>query len=87
MTHHPDYSIPLHPAVECLLENDFDGMAQMMALLLVEAMKIERSLAPGANPYKRTDGRLGYANGFKPKTVTTLSSHVKGILKIPTTLT
>ena len=34
MPHLPDYSIPLHPALECLLENGFDGMAQMMALLL-----------------------------------------------------
>src|SRR6478736_1046047 len=34
-------------------------------------MKLERAAALGAGPYQRSDGRKGYANGFKPKTVQT----------------
>ena len=47
------------------------GLADLMRLLLNEAMKIERSNALGARPYERTDARLGHANGFKDKTLTT----------------
>jgi hypothetical protein len=44
-------------------------MAQALETLLNEAMKLERSAVLGAAPYERTEARLGYANGFKPKTV------------------
>ena len=39
--------------------------------LLNEAMKVERSVVLGAQPYERSDDRLRYANGYKPKTVRT----------------
>ena len=71
MTHHPEHHIPSHPAVECLLQNGFEGSANALRLLLNEAMMIERSQALQAAPYERTDDRLGYANGFKPKSVLT----------------
>lgn len=35
-------------------------------------MLIERSQALGAEPYQRSEGRLGHANGFKPKTLNSL---------------
>jgi putative transposase len=57
--------------VELLAEHGFDGMARAIAVLLNEVMKIERSHALGAAPYQRTEGRTGYANGFKPKTLHT----------------
>jgi transposase-like protein len=55
--------------LDLLVESGFDGMAQAMALLLNEAMKLERSAVLHALPYERTPERRGHANGFKPKTV------------------
>lgn len=57
--------------MELLIENGFDGFADVMRILLNEAMKIERDHALGAGPYERSDARKGHANGFKPKTVNT----------------
>ena len=34
-------------------------------------MKVERSQAIGAEPYERSDGRVAYSNGFKPKLLKT----------------
>ena len=34
-----------------------------------EAMRLEREAFLNAGAYERTEGRLGYANGFKPKTL------------------
>ena len=45
-----------------------------MQMLLNEAMKLERSQVPGAQPYQRTRERRGCANEFKPKTVGTRKS-------------
>jgi len=56
-------------------------MARAMELLLNEAMKIERSQALSANLYERTDERRGYANGFKPKTLSTRLGKIE--LNIP----
>ena len=58
-------------AMELLIENGFDGMADVLQILLNEAMKIEREDALAARAYQRTPDRKGYANGFKPKTVDT----------------
>jgi putative transposase len=57
--------------LELLVEHGFEGLAQAMQRLLNEAMKLERSQVLEAEPYERTPGRRGYANGFKPKTVHT----------------
>lgn len=69
--------------LDLLIESGFDGMAQAMALLLNEAMKLERTAAIGAQPYARTPGRRGYANGFKPKTVHTRVGNLE--LAVPQT--
>lgn len=56
--------------VGAILEDEgFAGVPACVEILLNEAMKIERSRALGAQPYERNTGRLGYANGYKPKTV------------------
>jgi len=81
MTHHLDHHIPTSPAIECLLKNGFDGMAEAMRLLLNEVMLIERAQALHANPYERTDARVGHANGFKPKTVLSRAGKIE--LNIP----
>jgi putative transposase len=61
----------LDAVMELLIENGFEGFADVLRILLNEAMKIEREQALGAGLYERTDTRRGYANGYKPKTVDT----------------
>jgi putative transposase len=58
-------------AMELLIENGFDGMADVLRILMNEAMKIEREDTLEARAYQRTPDRKGYANGFKSKTVDT----------------
>jgi len=59
----------IHPAIELLAKEGFEGMAEAMSLILNQAMQLERSQHLQAEPYERTESRLGYANGFKAKTV------------------
>jgi putative transposase len=71
MTHHTLDSTTLSSALKLLNEHGFEGMAGALEILINEAMKIERNQFLEANPYERTDGRMGYANGYKPKRVKT----------------
>jgi len=59
----------IHEAMEMILSNGMNGIERAIAIMVNEAMKIERSHALRAGPYERTEERLGYANGFKPKKV------------------
>lgn len=59
----------IHPAIELLTEHGFEGLAEAVTLLMNEAMKLERAHHLQAEPYERTTGRIGYANGYKPKTL------------------
>ena len=68
MTHRVD-STAIEQVVEVLIGEGLDGMSRAFAILMNEAMKVERSRFLGAGPYERTGGRLGYGNGYKPKTV------------------
>ena len=68
---HRNNDSKLDDVMELLIENGFDGMADVLRILLNEAMKIERQDALAAGAYQRTPNRKGYANGFKPKTVDT----------------
>lgn len=61
----------LEHAMRMLTECGFDGMANAIEMLLNEAMLIEREQHLNAGRYERTEGREGYANGFKPKSVQT----------------
>ena len=54
-----------------LTESGFDGMADAMAVLMNEAMKLDRDYHLGAGPWERSKERCGHANGFKPKQVQT----------------
>ena len=56
---------------ELLAEHGFDGLADTLRVLLNEVMKLERAAVLKAVPYQRAEGRTGYANGYKPKTVQT----------------
>ena len=64
MTHKSEL---LNSVLQLLTEDGAEGVR----LLVDEAMRQERSHALQAQPYERTDTRLGHANGFKPKTLAT----------------
>jgi len=68
---HRQHGNAFDDAMEMLIENGFDSMADVLKILLNEAMKIEREDCLSARAYQRTPDRKGYANGFKPKTVDT----------------
>ena len=51
----------LQAAMELLNENGFEAYAQVLRILLDQAMKIEREQALNAGHYERTEARKGYA--------------------------
>jgi putative transposase len=62
---------PFHDALTVLLSQGLDGAGEALRILVNEASKIERAQYLNAAPHERSDDRMGYANGFKPKTVMT----------------
>jgi transposase-like protein len=68
---HRQHGNAFDDAMKLLIENGFDRMANVLQILLNEAMKIEREDVLAAGAYQRTPDRKGYANGYKPKTVDT----------------
>ena len=66
-----DQGTPIDQVLHTLADEGFDGMAEAIALLLNEAMKLERNDFLHAAPYQRTEERRGRGNGFKPKTIRT----------------
>jgi transposase-like protein len=68
---HQEQPTALDTIAELLAEHGFDGLASAVTVLLNEVMKLERAHALGAGPYQRSEGRRGYANGFKPRTIHT----------------
>lgn len=82
MTYHQE-NTSFEQAMELLIQNGFNDLAEPISIMMNAAMKIERSRFLNADPYERTVQRQGYANGFKQKTV---SSRVGSIqLDIPQT--
>jgi len=69
VTHREDLTA-VDRALSALAEG-FDGMSEAIAVLMNEAMRLERSAFLGADPHERTPERRGHANGFKPKSVKT----------------
>ena len=72
MTHQNNPEL-LNDVLQLLTDQGHDGFAEGLRLLVNEAMRLERHQVLQAQPYERTDTRKGYANGYKPKT---LSSRV-----------
>jgi putative transposase len=70
MTHRNE-NIELNSAAQHLADNGLEGLPEAFRILLDHAMKLERSKVLQAQPHERTAHRQGYANGFKPKTVST----------------
>ena len=69
MTHPPESEL-LNTVLQLLTEQGSSGFAEGIRLLVNEAMRQERASVLQAQPYERTAHRLGLANGYKPKTVT-----------------
>jgi putative transposase len=67
--------------IELISEKGFAGMAEVMQILVNEAMRIERSHYLRAEPYERNELREDYANGYKPKQYKTTVGHLS--LQIP----
>jgi len=68
---HPENSDLLNTIVQLLSEQGSGGFAEGIRLIVNEAMARERSSALHAEPYQRSDARLGHANGYKDKTLST----------------
>jgi len=56
---------------ETLINHGTEEFREIMRLLLNMVMKIERNHFLQAEPYERNSERIGYANGYKPKTLKT----------------
>jgi transposase-like protein len=67
--------------IEQLCDEGFDGVTGAVITLLNEAMKLDRSRHLQASPYERSEGRQGYSNGYKPKTVNSRLGKLK--LSVP----
>jgi len=76
MTHRADSEL-LNTVLQLITEQGPAGLAEGLRLLVNEAMLVERSQTLQAQPYQRTETRLGYANGFKDKTFTTRLGPIK----------
>ena len=55
--------------LEAILHDKSDGIRKALEMLLNEAFKVDRQGYLNAKPYERSDARVDYANGFKPKTL------------------
>jgi putative transposase len=70
MTYQHDFTLPTE-LLEQLTEQGLETLPEMIRILVNEAMRLERQNHLQARPYERTEGRRGYANGYKPKRVKT----------------
>ncbi len=61
----------LNSLTQHLAETGLEGLPEAFRILIDHAMKLERAHILQAQPHQRTESRQGYANGFKPKTVST----------------
>lgn len=70
MTRQPDCT--LSPDLLAMIaEQGLDAVPELIRILINQAMQAERQQHLQAAPYERSETRQGYANGYKPKTVTT----------------
>jgi transposase-like protein len=70
MTRQPDCTVS-DDLVRMISEQGLDALPELIRIMLNAAMQAERQQYLRAAPYERTTERQGYANGYKPKTVTT----------------
>ena len=63
--------------LQIVSEKGFDCLREVMQMLFNESMKMERENYLHANPYQRTEERADHANGFKPRTISTLQGEIQ----------
>ena len=80
MAYETEYTL-LEDVIQMLAANGDNKFSRVIEKVVNEAMKLERAKVLNAEPYERTEGRVGYANGFKDKTLTLATGKV--LLKIP----
>ena len=80
MTHQRNNNL-LSEITEIIFTEGMNGLDKAAAILINEAMCIERSKHLRAEPYERSLGRQGQANGFKDKALKTRIGEIE--LKIP----
>jgi transposase-like protein len=57
--------------LDLIADQGLDALPELMRIVINQAMLSERHQHLQAAPYERSASRQGYANGYKPKTVTT----------------
>lgn len=75
MTRQPDCTLS-DDLMQLIAEQGLDAMPELIRIIMNAAMQAERQQYLRAAPYERTSERRGYANGYKPKTVTTRMGQV-----------
>jgi len=70
MTTQPDCTLST-ALLEQIASQGLDVLPQLMRTIINAAMEAERQQHLGVSRYERSPERRGYANGFKPKTMTT----------------
>ena len=70
MTYRPDCTLSPE-LLDMLAEQGLDALPELLRIVINQAMQAERQQHLQAAPYERSESRQGYANGYKPKTVTT----------------
>jgi len=80
MAYETEYTL-LEDVIQMLAANGDNKFSRVIEKVVNEAMKLERAKVLNAEPYERTEGRAGYANGFKDKTIALATGKV--LLKIP----
>ncbi len=70
MTRQPDCTVS-DDLMRMIAEQGLDALTELIRIMLNAAMQAERQQYLRAAPYERTSERQGYANGYKPNTVTT----------------
>ena len=76
MTHQTNPEL-LNTVLQLFNDEGSAAFTEGIRLLVNAAMCQERSQVLKAQPYERTDARLGHANGFKPKTLTTRAGPIQ----------
>jgi len=70
MTYQPNYTVPPE-LLEQIANDGFEVLPELIRIIINTAMQAERQQYLGVAPYERSPDRQDYANGYKPKTVTT----------------
>ena len=70
MTYQDNFTLPID-LLQQIADEGFDGLPELIRILINAAMRIERQRFLGVGPYERSPERRDHANGYKPKTVST----------------